>query len=261
MALPTVIQPFLDEQGRVTQLPVRLGKRQEVLRYLALKFEENRSYTEKEVNAICQEWHTFGDFCILRRELVTGGFLQRERDGSRYWRAYEAEAREEEAGWSIPTTLKHKPVYVVENYEAVDGRNANHSEAKGLSLGLAQWNDRGKVDISAKIWRNNAGKWSRQSEEMPLHRVLDLTLLILAAKKQLAEAYRFPKQYDPENTLLERIPLQGSAMTARICTDNPRLDEDLGLFAQVMAEDDELISERLHRLSDTLRELGYGKSR
>ena len=54
----------------------------------------------------------------------------------------------------IPTTLKHKPVIVAENYENVDGRSAYNSEAKGLSLGLAQWNDRGRVDISAKVWRH-----------------------------------------------------------------------------------------------------------
>ena len=53
----------------------------------------------------------------------------------------------------IPTTLKHKPVIAVENYENIDGRNAYKSDTKGLSLGLAQWNDRGKVDISAKVWR------------------------------------------------------------------------------------------------------------
>lgn len=37
----------------------------------------------------------------------------------------------------IPTTLKHKPVITVENYENVDGRTAYQSDAKGLSLGLA----------------------------------------------------------------------------------------------------------------------------
>lgn len=67
----------------------------------------------------------------------------------------------------IPTVLKHKPVIVSENYENVDGRNAYKSDAKGLSLGLAQWNDRGKVDISAKVWRYTGEKWSRQSEELP----------------------------------------------------------------------------------------------
>ena len=44
----------------------------------------------------------------------------------------------------IPTNLKHKPVLVVEDYDKVDGRNALNTDAKGLSLGLAQWNDRGK---------------------------------------------------------------------------------------------------------------------
>ena len=57
----------------------------------------------------------------------------------------------------IPTTLKHKPVIVAEDYEHIDGRSAYHSDAKGLSLGLAQWNDRGRVDISAKVWRHTGG--------------------------------------------------------------------------------------------------------
>lgn len=158
----------------------------------------------------------------------------------------------------IPTSLKHKPVYVVENYEDVDGRSAYKSDTKGISLGLAQWNDRGRVDISAKVWRYTGEKWSRQSEELPLHRVLDLALLILSAKQHMAEAYRFPKLYDPEKSVIERIPLQGKAMTAQVCTDNPYIDEDIKLFSQVMAEDDELISERLHRLANMLAGLGYG---
>ena len=67
----------------------------------------------------------------------------------------------------IPVLLKHKPVIVSENYENIDGRNAYKSDAKGLSLGLAQWSDRGKLDISAKVWRHTGEKWSRQSEELP----------------------------------------------------------------------------------------------
>ena len=102
----------------------------------------------------------------------------------------------------IPTTLKHKPVLVAEDYGRIDGRTAYGSDAQGLSLGLAQWNDRGKVDISAKVWRHTGEKWSRQSEELPLHRVLDLA--ILACRAQLyfqEEAYRFPRGYaEPELT-------------------------------------------------------------
>jgi len=158
----------------------------------------------------------------------------------------------------IPATLKHKPVIVSENYEHIDGRYRHDTDAKGLSLGLAQWNDRGKVDISAKVWRYTGEKWSRQSEELPLHRVLDLAIFVCRAKQYFAtEAYRHKKLYDPEKTLIDRIPLQGDAMTVEVCTDNPKLDEDIELFQQALGKDDELISERFGRLSAILKEMGY----
>jgi hypothetical protein len=157
----------------------------------------------------------------------------------------------------IPTTLKHNPVIVSENYENVDGRYAYNSDAKGLSLGLAQWNDRGKVDISAKVWRYTGEKWSRQSEELPLHRVLDLAILVCRAKLHFREAYRYEKLYDTENPVIDRVGLQGDAMTVAICTDNEKINEDIKLFSQALSHDDELIGERLHTLSRILKEMGY----
>jgi hypothetical protein len=157
----------------------------------------------------------------------------------------------------IPTTLKHKPVIVSENYENVDGRYAYDSETKGLSLGLAQWNDRGKVDISAKIWRYTGEKWSRQSEEMPLHRVLDLAILILRTKQHFMEAYRYEKLYDEKHPVIDRVGLQGDAMTVAVCTENEKIDEDIRLFRQALSNDDELIGERLFVLSRILKEMGY----
>lgn len=157
----------------------------------------------------------------------------------------------------IPTSLKHKPVIVSENYGNVDGRYAYDTDAKGLSLGLAQWNDRGKVDISAKVWRYTGEKWSRQSEELPLHRVLDLAILVCRAKMHFQEAYRFEKLYDPANTVIDRIGLQGDAMTVAVCTDNEMIDEDIKLFRDALSNDDELIGERLSVLSGILKEMGY----
>jgi len=157
----------------------------------------------------------------------------------------------------IPTTLKHKPVIISENYENVDGRYAYNSEAKGLSLGLAQWNDRGKVDISAKVWRYTGEKWSRQSEELPLHRVLDLAILVCRAKLHFREAYRYDKLYDTENPIIDRVGLQGDAMTVAVCTDNDKIDEDIKLFSQVLSNDDELIGERLKTLSGILKKMEY----
>jgi len=157
----------------------------------------------------------------------------------------------------IPTTLKHKPVIVSENYENVDGRYAYKSDAKGLSLGLAQWNDRGKVDISAKVWRYTGEKWSRQSEELPLHRVLDLAILVCRAKLHFKDAYRYEKLYDTENPVIDRVGLQGDAMTVAVCTDNDKIDEDIKLFNQALSDDDEIIGERLRTLSRLLNEMGY----
>lgn len=157
----------------------------------------------------------------------------------------------------IPTSLKHKPVIVSENYDQVDGRQAYKSDAKGLSLGLAQWNDRGKVDISAKVWRYTGEKWSRQSEELPLHRVLDLAILVCRSQLYFREAYRYEKFYDPEHPQIDRIGLQGDAMDVKVCTDNPMLDEDIRLFRQALSLDDELIGERMRVLSRLLGEMGY----
>jgi hypothetical protein len=155
----------------------------------------------------------------------------------------------------IPTTLKHKPVVVSSNYENVDGRYAYKTDAKGLSLGLAQWSDRGKLDISAKVWRHTGKKWSRQSEELPLHRVLDLAILVCKAKQYFGAD--FARLHDPQNPVIDRVGLQGDAMTVAICTDNPKINEDIALFRQILSNDDELIGERLRRLSAILKEMGY----
>ncbi|WP_101696185.1 DUF2087 domain-containing protein [Clostridium minihomine] len=81
------IDRFLNPEGKITQLPQKSSVRAAVLHYLAQKFEPERSYTEQEVNTICGEWHTFGDYFLLRRELVDYGLMCREANGSRYWRA------------------------------------------------------------------------------------------------------------------------------------------------------------------------------
>jgi len=80
------IKRFLDDSGKINQLPSKKKYRYAVLSYLAEKFEEDRDYTEKEVNSICDEWHNFNDFFILRRELVDSKLLCRAKDGSRYWK-------------------------------------------------------------------------------------------------------------------------------------------------------------------------------
>lgn len=158
---------------------------------------------------------------------------------------------------NIPTDLKHKPVMATKDYDLIDGRYAHRSDAKGLSLGLAQWNDRGKVEISAKIWRHTGEKWSRQSEEMPLHRVLDLAILICRAKLYFGKRYHTADSEYAGFPGIDRIPLQGGALDVAVCAENEFIDQDIQLFDDCLHQDDEIIAERLARLSGLLRELEY----
>ena len=55
----------------------------------------------------------------------------------------------------------------------------------------------------------------RQSEELPLHRVLDLAILIAKS----IEYFRKPtamKIYDSKNTMIDRIGMQGDAMSVSV---------------------------------------------
>lgn len=157
----------------------------------------------------------------------------------------------------IPTTLKHKPVVCAEDYAKIDGKYAGKTDAQGLSLGLAQWNDRGSVDVSAKIWRHSGEKWSRQSEEMPLHRVLDLAIMICKTYGYFKEAYRIKGLFNPENPVIGAIELQGAKTPLSVCTDNAMIEGDIQLFAQALSEEGERLGERFQALAEALKAAGY----
>lgn len=75
----------------------------------------------------------------------------------------------------IPLHLNHKPIIGVD-YKLIDEK-AGAGDAKYLSIGRSQWNPK---DISAKVLRWTGDRWSRQNEELPLWRVLDLAILVIA---------------------------------------------------------------------------------
>jgi hypothetical protein len=83
--LPRQLRPFVDEGGRICQWPSRQKVQRMAAALLARRFETGREYTEKEVNALLMDGHTFADWALLRRVLYDWQFLDRESDGSRYW--------------------------------------------------------------------------------------------------------------------------------------------------------------------------------
>lgn len=78
---------------------------------------------------------------------------------------------------SVPENLTHKPIYAINGYAAVDGYYKNDTDAVGISVGKAQWDNK-KVIPSVKVWRHDK-RWSRQSEETTFTRALDMATLIL----------------------------------------------------------------------------------
>jgi hypothetical protein len=56
------------------------------LSFLAEQFELNKIYSEKEVNQIINNLHSFNDVALLRRELYMNKYLDRKLDGSKYWK-------------------------------------------------------------------------------------------------------------------------------------------------------------------------------
>ena len=79
------LKNFLDQDGRLKSYPAKQRPKALALFYLASKFETGRRYSEKEVNQILKEWHTFEDWAMLRRDLFDKYFFGRDPKGVEYW--------------------------------------------------------------------------------------------------------------------------------------------------------------------------------
>ena len=82
---PAALRPFLDRKGLVTTWPAKQKNQEAVLAYLSAKLIAGKVYTETEVNALLNQWHTYGDPAYLRRELVDRGYCYRTDNGAQYW--------------------------------------------------------------------------------------------------------------------------------------------------------------------------------
>ncbi|MBK6644720.1 MAG: DUF2087 domain-containing protein [Anaerolineales bacterium] len=79
-----ILRDFLNPDGTIRQVPEQ-KKIGPILGYLIQNFEFDKTYAEREVNAIIKRFNE--DTAGLRRDLVDAGLLARESDGSKYWRA------------------------------------------------------------------------------------------------------------------------------------------------------------------------------
>lgn len=118
-----------------------------------------------------------------------------------------------------PWRLAHKPIITVD-YKKID----EVGDAEFLTLGHASWDQENAY--SAKVWRKVNNHWSRQSEELPLWRLLDLTILLAATIK------------GKESELGEFV----------------QNNKDIKALEHFIEKDSEGLKERLKKLKDILNE-------
>ena len=83
---PFELKPFIDEDGRLKQWPVKFSKQMIALEWLSHLFEPDRDYTEPEINDRLNGAHTFEDWALLRRALCDHRWLERDSNGTWYRR-------------------------------------------------------------------------------------------------------------------------------------------------------------------------------
>lgn len=85
MDLTLELKNYLDSKLRLKQYPSKKRYKILALIYLATKFEKDITYTEKQINEILNNYHSFNDCCLLRRELYNKKFINRLDNCSKYW--------------------------------------------------------------------------------------------------------------------------------------------------------------------------------
>jgi hypothetical protein len=147
--------------------------------------------------------------------------------------------KEYEVRKDLPTHLDHKPVYAIP-YVPFDGMFANNTDCQYLSVGLAQWDSN---DVSLKTMRFR-DKWSRQAEEIPIHRVIDSSIFL---SKVLFDSEN--NRFEMERNLFEN---QKFGMEVKMETNR---DEDLEKYNEFMEEHMDLFKRRFNALYNTLDRL------
>lgn len=80
------LKSFMDEDGRITALPVKYKRRLIIYYYISEKIEAGKNYTESEINDILDSWTLFHDPATLRRGMFELSLLNRSEDCREYWK-------------------------------------------------------------------------------------------------------------------------------------------------------------------------------
>jgi hypothetical protein len=125
-------------------------------------------------------------------------------------------------------------------YKQFDGWRGAETDTRYLSIGISQWSAK---EVSLKIMRYKE-QWSRQSEELPLHRVIDssifLAKVLLDRDKQSVEMERSLFTNQPEGFRIK---------------EEPASDQDKSQFDSVLNGNDKALRDRFNKLYQMLSNL------
>lgn len=82
MSIPAQFRTFVDADGRIKRMPVKLSKKVALSNWMLTLLEPERVYSEPELNEIFEVY--VDDFALMRRMLVEAGNLERDRYGYEY---------------------------------------------------------------------------------------------------------------------------------------------------------------------------------
>ncbi len=153
--------------------------------------------------------------------------------------------------------MNEKTVIVSNNYDRIDGRNAYSSSIKRITMGEPTQEENKKMKLAMQIWKENEQNELEIAQELPVHQVMDLMILLSRTLLHFQEAYRYPLLYDPKKTSIDRIGVQGGVMPVEICTDNESINEDIQKFSQSINDVGEILGERFRVLEKILEEMGH----
>ena len=133
----------------------------------------------------------------------------------------------------FPHQIAHSPVYGLK-YNAHDPDRENDSDAHWLTIGWSQWDE---DEPAAKVVRHSGQRWSRQSEEIPVARLVDLTTLLAKVYEGNADDIEFKAGFfenQPKDvTIKAKSSRSREAMAAALHRD-PKLRRRLANLADVM---------------------------
>ena len=140
----------------------------------------------------------------------------------------------------LPQHLAHKPIYALP-YQHFDGIYDADTDVRYISIGIAQYDN---DSISIKTMRYTGDKWTRQAEELPLHRVIDMTLFLAKVL--------FDDQNGTVNIPNDTFVNQGSDITVR--KESVSYGE-LATYKEFLRENEQLLKDRFNTLRNVLDDL------